>query len=105
MPIYEYRCYACGEVFERLRPIDQRRYPEVCPACGGTTGQLVEIPSSPARRQLLDRKTARKHAQPDEWDPALRPRKRQLGRNEPITREEVEDYAEQKGTKIGRRRK
>ncbi|MFA4943828.1 MAG: zinc ribbon domain-containing protein [Lentisphaeria bacterium] len=36
MPIYEYRCAACGHEFEKLimRPAD---LPERCPACGAAT--------------------------------------------------------------------
>ena len=34
MPIYEYRCKACGEKFEALRPVGDTGRTVSCPACG-----------------------------------------------------------------------
>ncbi len=34
MPIYEYRCLECGELFERFRYLSQSDGELVCPACG-----------------------------------------------------------------------
>lgn len=34
MPIYEYRCDACGEVFEIIAGLSERDQKSVCPACG-----------------------------------------------------------------------
>jgi putative FmdB family regulatory protein len=34
MPIYEYRCKACGERFEALRPVGDRGKSLDCPECG-----------------------------------------------------------------------
>jgi putative FmdB family regulatory protein len=34
MPIYEYRCKACGERFEALRPVGDRGKSLTCPECG-----------------------------------------------------------------------
>jgi putative FmdB family regulatory protein len=34
MPIYEYRCGKCGEVFERLMKINERGDSLTCPHCG-----------------------------------------------------------------------
>lgn len=42
MPIYEYRCEACGDVFERLVFSSDKDEPVECPACG----------KSETRRQL-----------------------------------------------------
>lgn len=34
MPIYEYRCIACGHVFERIRPMGDTGGGLECPECG-----------------------------------------------------------------------
>jgi putative FmdB family regulatory protein len=34
MPIYEFRCKACGERFEALRPVGDRGTKLSCPECG-----------------------------------------------------------------------
>lgn len=34
MPIYEYRCKKCETVFQVLKPINKKEYPEKCPKCG-----------------------------------------------------------------------
>jgi putative FmdB family regulatory protein len=34
MPLYEYRCTACGETFEILASLAERDEKAVCPACG-----------------------------------------------------------------------
>ncbi len=34
MPIYEYRCRKCGEVFERLLKVNERGDSLTCPSCG-----------------------------------------------------------------------
>lgn len=36
MPVYEYRCEACGQDAERLLPHDRAAEPGPCEACGGT---------------------------------------------------------------------
>jgi putative FmdB family regulatory protein len=33
MPIYEYRCQTCGEVFEAIRPMRESGAAPPCPAC------------------------------------------------------------------------
>jgi len=33
MPLYEYRCNACGEIFEVLRSMAARELAAVCPHC------------------------------------------------------------------------
>ncbi len=33
MPLYEYRCNACTETFEVLRPMAERELSAVCPNC------------------------------------------------------------------------
>ena len=34
MPIYEYRCRKCGEVFERIMKVNARGDSLICPNCG-----------------------------------------------------------------------
>ncbi|MGA2518278.1 MAG: zinc ribbon domain-containing protein [Thermodesulfobacteriota bacterium] len=34
MPIYEYRCRKCGEVFERFMRVNERGDSLTCPYCG-----------------------------------------------------------------------
>lgn len=34
MPIYEYRCRECGEIFESFRAINASDEEVVCPRCG-----------------------------------------------------------------------
>lgn len=41
MPIYEYRCSACGNVFEMTRPISQSSEPAPCTSCGKPSQKLV----------------------------------------------------------------
>ena len=61
MPIYEYRCDACGREFEQMRPISSSTQPSTCPECGGTSQKLpsvfaskadytIKVPRSPAFR-------------------------------------------------------
>ena len=35
MPLYEYRCEACGQQFESYRRLTDAKTEEMCPACGG----------------------------------------------------------------------
>lgn len=37
MPLYEYRCNACAETFELLRPMADRELKAVCPSCESST--------------------------------------------------------------------
>jgi putative FmdB family regulatory protein len=41
MPIYEYRCPACEEEFERVLKFDQYKDPQDCPVCGVVANKLV----------------------------------------------------------------
>jgi putative FmdB family regulatory protein len=41
MPIYEYRCSACGNDFEMTRPISQSSEPAPCTKCGKPSQKLV----------------------------------------------------------------
>lgn len=44
MPLYEYKCLACGSSFEVLQKVNEPRLKK-CPKCGG---QLNKILSAPA---------------------------------------------------------
>ena len=44
MPIYEYRCNACGKQFELFQKITDDPLAE-CPECGGTVERLVSASS------------------------------------------------------------
>ncbi len=35
MPVYEFRCGDCGEIFEILSSLAEREAKAVCPRCGG----------------------------------------------------------------------
>jgi putative FmdB family regulatory protein len=37
MPLYEYRCNACLETFELLRPMADRTLQAMCPSCESAT--------------------------------------------------------------------
>lgn len=44
MPIYEYRCAACGCRFERLVRMSGASEPPACPSCGAAqTDRLVSV--------------------------------------------------------------
>lgn len=40
MPLYEYRCGACGKEFEAYKRLSEEKAEEVCPACGGRSRRL-----------------------------------------------------------------
>ena len=44
MPLYEYKCLACGSSFEVLQKVNEPRLKK-CPKCGG---QLKKVLSAPA---------------------------------------------------------
>ena len=41
MPIYEYRCKGCGEIFEMFRLISERDATVKCPVCGKTDSERM----------------------------------------------------------------
>jgi len=41
MPIYEWRCGACGLTFEGLAALEERRSRRRCPECGGLAGRVI----------------------------------------------------------------
>ena len=44
MPLYEYRCRACGTRFERIRKFSDPPLSE-CPSCGGEVEKLLSAPA------------------------------------------------------------
>ena len=48
MPIYEYRCAACGNDFEMTRSFSQASEPAPCPTCGKPAQKLVSVFASKA---------------------------------------------------------
>jgi putative FmdB family regulatory protein len=44
VPIYEYKCWECGEVFETIQPMSAPKEGTVCPKCGSEN--TTRIPSS-----------------------------------------------------------
>jgi len=43
VPVYEYKCKACGNHFELLQEMN-RKIPKVCPVCGGKLTKAVTHP-------------------------------------------------------------
>jgi putative FmdB family regulatory protein len=68
MPIYEYRCEACGERFEELVPADAPA--PACPRCGAERAKRLmsaqaapfDIVRSPGAMRKQERKNAQLHA-------------------------------------------
>ncbi len=59
MARYDYRCTACGEVFEVEHAMTER--PEVsCPKCGAKAEGLSPQAASPRRKRLLQHRSARR---------------------------------------------
>ncbi len=44
MPIYEYRCEACGHQFEKIQKMSDRPVRH-CPVCNGTVEKLLSVSS------------------------------------------------------------
>jgi putative FmdB family regulatory protein len=51
MPLYDYRCTACGEVFEIIASLAERDEKAVCPACGGHRATRLFSPITLAGRR------------------------------------------------------
>lgn len=49
MPIYEYRCAECGEIFEEIGSVGASS--PACPACGRPeTERIISAPGAPKKR-------------------------------------------------------
>ena len=55
MPLYDYKCTACGETFEILSSLAEREAKAVCPACGGHhTARLFSTITLAGRRTSIN---------------------------------------------------
>jgi putative FmdB family regulatory protein len=52
MPIYEYKCLACGEQFEITCKFSEREEKAVCPKCGANTVEPVFVSFSPIQPKM-----------------------------------------------------
>ena len=43
MPIYEYRCRACGEITDAFRSVDERDSAPPCQICGTETRKILSV--------------------------------------------------------------
>ena len=43
MPIYEYACTICSNVFEKLRPMSRMDEPANCPDCGSDSKRQLSV--------------------------------------------------------------
>jgi putative FmdB family regulatory protein len=44
MPMYDYRCNACG-IFTAMRRVDQLDAPSPCPSCGKVAQRTLSVPA------------------------------------------------------------
>ncbi len=47
MPLYEYYCEECDEVFEALRPLRESEAPAPCPKCSGDAERIMPTSFAP----------------------------------------------------------
>lgn len=73
MPLYEYQCPKCGNVFELIRSFAQAEAPSPCPKCGGSAKRVfsnfafgysygLHVPSEKALRAPVTVKPGAKKA-------------------------------------------
>lgn len=41
MPLYEYRCKACGHLFEKLSSLSEKDENKRCPVCGAVSSEKL----------------------------------------------------------------
>lgn len=76
MAIYEYRCSACGNEFERTRPISEAGEPATCPSCGGSGTKLPSLFGSTSGYGIkVPARQAFRHPPSAPQRPARRPRR------------------------------
>ncbi len=56
MPLYEYKCDGCDEVFFELRPSKEREDPIRCPDCGGEGHVVFSTFAQGAQPETCSRK-------------------------------------------------
>jgi putative FmdB family regulatory protein len=45
MPLYDYKCNACDNTYQKLSKISSRNDKKICDACGSDDSQLVQLGS------------------------------------------------------------
>jgi len=50
MPIYEYRCWKCGDVFEKIQKVEEGAESLKCPYCGAQKPEKVLSSFSSSKR-------------------------------------------------------
>mgnify|MGYP000995258392 CR=1 FL=1 len=55
MPVYEYRCDACGTDFSAMRPLAHSSRPHACPECRGEARRIVLSAPAVAGMPAADR--------------------------------------------------
>lgn len=45
MPLYEYKCVNCGEVFEKMKSMSKCQEDDICPKCGSEARKIFSIPT------------------------------------------------------------
>jgi putative FmdB family regulatory protein len=53
MPIYEYGCQSCNEVFAIKRPMSEASEPAACPKCGTQSERVVSVFASKSDYKIL----------------------------------------------------
>lgn len=53
MPIYEYGCPNCKNIFEQMRPFSASSEPAPCPKCGTMSERVVSVFASKAEYKIL----------------------------------------------------
>jgi len=48
MPIYEFRCNECNDVWDKMLSISQRKEPQTCPTCSTQMKRLISAPAKTA---------------------------------------------------------
>lgn len=45
MPVYEFQCLKCKEIFERIKPMLKCLEDDVCPECGSKAKKIFSVPT------------------------------------------------------------
>jgi putative FmdB family regulatory protein len=81
MPLYEFRCPACG-IFDEWRSMIDRSQPAICPSCQQSANRIMSIPGiqlNGAIRLKKGENPEPKLVKKPEFDPEKRPRPQSHG--------------------------
>jgi putative FmdB family regulatory protein len=81
MPLYEFRCPACG-IFDEWRSMVDRSHPAICPNCQKSANRIMSIPGiqlNGAIRLKKGENPEPKLVKKPEFDPDKRPRPQSHG--------------------------